>query len=58
MDSIMANAKKEGRAEQSLFLLKKLLSDAVTSALSNARLAELTGLTEAEVAKERAMRSK
>gem|GEM_PF-4846753 len=54
----MANAKKEGRAEQSLFLLKKLLSDAVTSALSNARLAELTGLTEAEVAKERAMRSK
>ncbi|MBM4253801.1 MAG: hypothetical protein FJ146_17680 [Deltaproteobacteria bacterium] len=78
MDSIMANAKKEGRAEglaegeakgraegeakgraeQSLLLLKKLLSDAVTSALSNAHLAELTGLTEAEVARERAERSK
>jgi len=74
MDSIMANAKKEGRAEgeakgkaegeakgraeQSLLLLKKLLRDAVTSALSNAHLAELTGLTEAEVAKERAERSK
>jgi len=82
MDSIMANAKKEGRAEgiaegeakgraegkaegraeaiaeQSLILLKKLLSDAVTSALSNAHLAELTGLTEVEVARERVMKSK
>ena len=66
MDSIVANAKKEGRAEgeakgraeQSLLLLKKLLSDAATSALSNAHLAELTGITEAEVAKARTTRSK
>jgi len=56
-DSLIAGAKAEGmaegKAEASLMLLKALLSAPETKAVSDARLAELTGLSVVEVAKAR-----
>jgi hypothetical protein len=60
-DSLIAGAKAEGEAkgkaegkvEASLMLLKALLSAPETKAVSDARLAELTGLSVVEVAKAR-----